>query len=115
VIDQTLTSLLVHCKPSDIPAQLTVDISDLEIGGAKHVSDIELPEGVTTSVEAEETVVTASFQVVEIPEPEEGEEVEGEEAAEGEAAEGEAGEAAEGEGGGESEGGDAGESGGDEG
>ena len=113
VIDQTLTSLLVHCKPSDIPAQLTVDITDLEIGSSKHVSDIVLPDGVSTSVEPEETVVTASFQVVEIPEPEEGEEVEGEEGAEGEAAEGEAGEASEGEGGdaepaGGSEGGDEG-------
>jgi large subunit ribosomal protein L25 len=94
VIDQTLTMLLVHCKPSDIPAQLTIDISDLEIGGAKHVSDLTLPEGVSTTVDPEETVVTASFQVVEIPEPQEGEEVEGEEGAEGEAAEGAAGEAA---------------------
>ena len=112
MIDQTLTSLLVHCKPSDIPAQLTVDITDLEIGSSKHVSDITLPEGVTTSVEPEETVVTASFQVVEIPEPEEGEEVEGEEGAEGEAAEGEG---AEGEGGGDAETGGEGDSGGDEG
>ena len=83
VIDQTLTMLLVHCKPSDIPAQLTIDISDLEIGGAKHVSDLALPEGVSTTVDPEETVVTASFQVVEIPEPQEGEAVEGEEGAEG--------------------------------
>lgn len=112
VIDQTLTSLLVHCKPSDIPAQLAVDISDLEIGSAKHVSDIVLPAGVSTAVELEETVVTASFQVVEIPEPEEGEEAEGEEGAEGEAAEGEGGEPAEGDG----DTGDAsGDSGGDEG
>jgi large subunit ribosomal protein L25 len=96
VIDQILTALAIHAKPSDIPAQLTVDISDLEIGSAKHVSDIVLPDGVTTSVDPDETVVTASFQVVEIPEPEEGEEVEGEEGAEGEAAEGAEGEAAEG-------------------
>ena len=115
VIDQTLTALAIHAKPSDIPAGLSVDISDLEIGGSKHVSDIVLPEGVTTSVEPEETVVTASFQVVEIPEPEEGEEVEGEEGAEGEeAAEGEGGEAAEGEGS-DAGAGDSGESGGDEG
>jgi large subunit ribosomal protein L25 len=98
VIDQTLTSLLVHCKPSDIPAQLTVDISDLEIGSSKHVSDIALPAGVTTSVDPEETVVTASFQAVEVEEPTEGEEAEGEEGAEGEGAEGEAGEAADAEG-----------------
>jgi large subunit ribosomal protein L25 len=114
VIDQTLTSLAIHAKPDDIPAQLTVDISDLEIGDSKHVSDIALPAGVTTSVEPEETVVTASFQVVEIPEPVEGEE--GAEGEEGEAAEGEEGaEASESEGG-DAAGGDAGgDSGGDEG
>ena len=49
VIDQILTGLAITAKPSDIPAGLTVDITDLEIGGAKHVSDIVLPEGVTTS------------------------------------------------------------------
>ena len=114
VIDQTLTSLMVHCKPDDIPAQLTVDISDLEIGGAKHVSDLTLPAGVSTAVDPEETVVTASFQVVEIPEPTEGEAVEGEEGAEGEAAEGEAGETADGEGG-DGDGASDGDAGGDEG
>jgi large subunit ribosomal protein L25 len=113
VIDQTLTSLQITAKPADIPAQVTVDISDLEIGSAKHVSDIVLPAGVTTNVDADETVVTASFQVVEVEAPAEGEAAEGEEGAEGEAAEGEA--AAESEGGGESGGGDAGESTGDEG
>ena len=110
VIDQTLTSLLVHCKPSDIPAGLTVDISDLEIGSSKHVSDLTLPDGVTTTIDPEETVVTASFQVVEIPEPAEGEEVEGEEGAEGEGAEGE-GEGAEAEGGSAEGGGHAAEGG----
>ena len=116
VIDQTLTALAIHAKPDDIPAQLTVDISDLEIGAAKHVSDIVLPAGVTTSVDPEETVVTASFQVVEIPEPVEGEEAEGEEGAEGEAAEG--AEGADGEGGAEGDSGgdsESGDSGGDEG
>jgi large subunit ribosomal protein L25 len=108
VIDQTLTALAIHAKPSDIPAQLTVDISDLEIGSAKHVADIVLPEGVTTSVDPEETVVTASFQVVEIPEPTEGEAEEGEEGAEGETAEG-----AEGEGGEPAEGGGGAEPSGD--
>jgi hypothetical protein len=82
------------------------------IGGAKHVSDIVLPDGVTTSVEPEETVVTASFQAVEIPEPTEGEEAEGEEGDEGEGAEGEAGETADAEGSADA---DAGDSGGDEG
>jgi large subunit ribosomal protein L25 len=101
VIDQVLTALAISAKPSDIPAGLTVDITDLVIGGAKRVSDIVLPEGVTTSVDADEAVVTASHQVIEIEEPVEGEEVEGEEG-EG-AAEGEAPAAAEGDAGAESD------------
>lgn len=86
VVDQVLTALLITAKPSDIPSVLTVDISGLEIGNALRVSDIALPDGVTTSVDPEEAVVTASHQVVELPEPAEGEEGEEGEAAEGEAA-----------------------------
>lgn len=111
VVDQVLTALLITAKPADIPAQLTVDISGLEIGHALRVADIELPAGVTTSVDPEEAVVTASHGISEeeleasvaevAGEPEEG-------AEEAEAAEGE-GESAEGEAeGGEAEGGDEG-------
>jgi len=97
VVDQVLQSLLITSKPDDIPAGLTIDITDLEIGSALHVSDITLPDGVTTSVDPEDTVVTASRGVSE----EEMAAAEAEVA--GEPAEGEEAEAAEGE---ESEGGD---------
>jgi large subunit ribosomal protein L25 len=112
VVDQVLTSLLITSKPDDIPAGLTVDISGLEIGSALRVSDIVLPPGVTTSVDPEDTVVTASHGVSEeelaaaeaevAGEPAEGDEAEAEaetaEAAEGEGAEAPAaeGDAAEG-------------------
>src|SRR3954453_11245047 len=96
VVDQVLTSLLIVAKPDDIPSGLTVDISGLEIGHNIHVSDIVLPDGVTTNVDPEESVVTASHQVVETAEPVEGEEGE---AAEGAGAEGDGGEAAGSEGG----------------
>ncbi len=91
VVDQVLTSLLITSKPDDIPSGLTIDITGLEIGSALHVSDIVLPAGVTTSVDPEATVVTASHGVSEeelaaaeaevAGEPEEG----AEEPAEGEA------------------------------
>ena len=90
VIDQVLTALLITSKPDDIPGSLTIDVTNLEIGHALRVGDIVLPAGVTTHVDPEEAVVTASHQVIEIEEPAEGEEAEGEEA------EGEAGEEAEG-------------------
>jgi len=95
VVDQVLTSLLITAKPADIPSELTIDISGLEIGSALRVSDIVLPAGVTTSVDPEEAVVTASHGISEAElegEAAEGEaEGEGEEPVEGAAAaEGEA-------------------------
>ena len=88
VVDQVLTALLITSKPDDIPSGLSIDISGLEIGSALHVSDIALPAGVTTSVDPEDTVVTASRGVSEeelmaaeaevAGEPEEGAEAEGE-------------------------------------
>jgi large subunit ribosomal protein L25 len=103
VIDQVLTALLITAKPSDIPSVLTVDISGLEIGSALRVADITLPAGVTTEVDPEDAVVTATrgvsdeeFEALEAEvagEPEEAEAAEGE-AAEGEAAGGDDAEAA---------------------
>lgn len=101
VIDQVLQSLLITAKPADIPSGLTVNISSLTIGDAKRVSDITLPEGVTTPVDPDDPVVTASHGVSEAEleaaeaevagdTGEEAEPVEGEEGAEGEGAEGEA-------------------------
>ncbi|MEX2293579.1 MAG: 50S ribosomal protein L25 [Acidimicrobiales bacterium] len=106
VVDQVMTALQIHAKPADIPSQLTIDITGLEIGSALRVSDIVLPAGVTTSVDPEDAVVTGSHGIseeqLEAAEAEaagegaEGEEItkdedaaEGEEASEG-AAEGEA-------------------------
>jgi large subunit ribosomal protein L25 len=116
VVDQMLTALLITAKPNDIPSGLSIDISGLEIGHALRVSDIQLPAGVTTSVDPEEAVVAAQHGVSEadlIPEGAEGEEgeaAEGEEGAEGEGAEGgDAGDAAaDGDSGGEGSGGDEG-------
>jgi len=95
VVDQVLTSLLVTAKPADIPSAITVDISGLEIGTPIVVGDLQLPEGVTTSVDPEEAVVTASHSAAAVSE-----EGEGEAAAEGgdEAPAEDAGDAAEGDG-----------------
>lgn len=60
VVDQLLQALLITAKPADIPAGLTIDISELRIGEALRVSDIALPAGVTTTVDLDDPVVTAS-------------------------------------------------------
>ena len=87
IVEQLLHTLLITSKPGAIPAQLEVDITGLEIGGAVRVSDITLPEGVTTEVEPEEQIAIASATRA----------AEAEAAAESteEGAEGEAGESAE--------------------
>ncbi len=63
VIDQVLQALMITAKPADIPSGLSVDISSLRIGEAMRVSDITLPEGVTTPIDPEDPVVTASHGV----------------------------------------------------
>lgn len=93
VVDQILYTLAVAAKPADIPNEIAVDISALRVGEAIRVADLQLPTGVTTDVDPEDAVVTASIPaVIEEPQAEGEEGAEGEEAAEGA---GEAGEAAE--------------------
>jgi large subunit ribosomal protein L25 len=57
LVEQQLFSLVVHAKPADIPNAIEVDISELSIGEAIRVADLKLPEGVTTEVDPEDTVV----------------------------------------------------------
>ena len=78
-VDHLLYALSINAKPADIPNELTVDISDLEIGGSIHVADIALPKGVSTDVDPEESVVTGTQAAI----AEETEGAEGEAAAEG--------------------------------
>jgi large subunit ribosomal protein L25 len=96
VVDQVMNAIVVHAKPDAIPGHLAVDVSELEIGHTITVADLALPEGVTTEVDPEETIVTAKLTSLALAEEEEGDEEgeEGEEGAEGETAEGEGGESA---------------------
>ncbi|MCU1484576.1 MAG: rplY [Actinomycetia bacterium] len=96
-IDQQLFSLSVNTTPTNIPNDITVDVSSLGIGDSIRVGDLKLPEGVTTDVDPEEAVAIA--QVTRATIEAEQLETEAEEAAEAadaedETAEGEAGETA---------------------
>lgn len=91
-IEQQMHSLTINSKPGSIPNEIPVDISGLEVGSTIRVSDLTLPAGVETDVDPDETVVSVMIVQIELPEPAEGEEVEGEAGAEGETAEGAEGE-----------------------
>lgn len=79
----------VKCLPTNIPESIEVDVSELGVQQALHLSDVTLPEGVELDDEPEYTVVSIVLKAAEPepePEAEEGEEgaAEGEEPKEGE-------------------------------
>lgn len=57
-LDQPMHELEVFCLPTNIPKQIDVDVSALEIGDAVHVSDIVLPDKVETNEEPEALVAS---------------------------------------------------------
>lgn len=46
LLEQVIRSLDVECLPKDLPEDITVDVSALNIGDAIHVNEIVLPPGV---------------------------------------------------------------------
>ena len=99
LVEQQMFTLPIRALPGAIPTVLEVDISALTIGGQVRVSDISLPEGVTTEVDVESAIAIGQPPRVVTAEGE-GAEGEGEEGAAGETAEptGEASETTGGEG-----------------
>jgi large subunit ribosomal protein L25 len=60
-VTHLLFSLSIHAKPGSIPNELTIDVSNMEIGDAIRVGDLTLPAGVRTEVDPEEVVVNAQI------------------------------------------------------
>jgi large subunit ribosomal protein L25 len=56
LVEQQLFALTINALPTAIPSAIEADISGLVIGGAVRVSDLVLPEGVTTDVDPESAV-----------------------------------------------------------
>lgn len=87
VLEHHLWQIEVECLPNNVPANLMIDVSDLDIGGIVRVADVAAPDGVTFLSSEEEVIV--SCVVPQAPKAEE------EVAAEAAEAEGEAGAPAE--------------------
>lgn len=58
IVDQSIGALRVLAKPHSIPNELVLDVSDLTVGMSLTVSDIDLPQGVVSLVEATMSVVS---------------------------------------------------------
>ncbi|MEA2933025.1 MAG: large subunit ribosomal protein [Actinomycetota bacterium] len=80
MVEQQIFHLEINALPADIPSAIEVDITDLDIGEAIRVNDLQLPEGVTTDVDGEDAVVMGQTTRLEVEEEAE-EVVEGAEAA----------------------------------
>jgi large subunit ribosomal protein L25 len=76
--------LEIICLPANIPDKIEVDVTELDIGGSVHVSELTLPPGVTSPYDADFTIVTVlQPKGLDVSE-EEAEEGEGESEGEGE-------------------------------
>jgi large subunit ribosomal protein L25 len=83
LLDQQLFSVPIEAMPQNIPAVVEVDVSALEMGDQLRMSDVTLPQGVTTSLEPETLIVTVvAPRVAVVEEGAEGEEGAGEAGAE---------------------------------
>ncbi len=83
------TYVQVEVLPTEIPAFIELDITDVEIGGSLRVADLPELEGIEYQEDPEAVVMSVTMPAAEIeePEPEEVEMLEGEELEEGEEAE----------------------------
>ncbi len=82
-ISHNFVEVEVSCLPADLPEYIELDILNLEIGDALHLSDLEMPEGVELvafshgDIEGRDSAVVSILAPRVVTEEEEGEEEEG--------------------------------------
>jgi large subunit ribosomal protein L25 len=74
VIDQVLFTAEVEVLPLNVPDQLKLDISGMQIGDMQRLEDLPLPEGVTLLEDPESTIVSVSAPMMDVTEAEAAEE-----------------------------------------
>lgn len=89
LVGKIITEVEISCLPKDIPEFIDIDIAELHVGEAIHMSEIQLPEGVKLTANITEdydpSVVTVQMPRAEVEEVTE--DVEGVEAADEDVAE----------------------------
>jgi large subunit ribosomal protein L25 len=81
IVDLQHTTMTVSTKPADIPNEISIDVTTMDMDSVIKVSDIVLPANVTTPMDPDTILVNVLVTRAAV----EDEEVEGEEGAEGEA------------------------------
>lgn len=57
VLDQPIHTLSVECAADSVPESIRVNVNELQLGGAIHVRDLHLPQGVTALADPDAIVV----------------------------------------------------------
>ena len=73
VLQMVVREIPISCLPADIPSNLVVDVSNLEIGDSIKIQEVELPEKVSLSSDENYAIISI---VGRAPEEEEVEEIE---------------------------------------
>ena len=60
VLEHVLFKLKVRCLPKDLPEQILIDVTALEIGKSIHIGEVKAPEGVEILGEKKTTVVSVA-------------------------------------------------------
>ena len=77
VLEQVTRELNVEALPTDIPENITIDVSHLEAAATMHLSEVSAPEGVVFLDDPDETIIaTITIPTEEPEEPEVEEETE---------------------------------------
>lgn len=66
-ITRNLIELEISCLPADLPEHVEIDLEDLDVGSALHLSDLSIPEGVTIVALAHGADRDATVVSVQIP------------------------------------------------
>jgi large subunit ribosomal protein L25 len=66
-IIKTLNEIEIHCFPKDLPEFIEVDMLLLEIGDAVHLSEVTMPEGVTSVALSHGAESDLSIAIVQAP------------------------------------------------
>jgi len=76
VLQQLLREIEIDTLPAEIPEEITIDISELDVGESLSVADLELPEGIDLITDSDEVIVTVVTPTELVEEDEETEEEE---------------------------------------
>lgn len=71
VLNQTITELDITCLPGNIPQNIEIDITDLNIGDSIRFGQLSLSEGITVEGDEENLIIAVNEPVQETEETEE--------------------------------------------